>query len=94
MVVRNLSAYRELIMRKTLLPTLAGLLLLAGCAQNYVIVQNDFSRIYVNNKPKFKDGYYYYKDSRGQETWISGGKVREVAPANMVTDPNAGFKSR
>jgi hypothetical protein len=85
--------YRELIMRKTLLPALAGLFLLAGCARNYVIVQNDFTRINVNNKPKYKEGYYYYRDARGQETRISAGHVREVAPANMVSDPNAGFKS-
>ena len=80
-------------MRKTLLPALAGLVLLAGCAQHYVIVRTDFSRIYINNKPKFKDGYYYYKDATGQQTSISSGKVREVSPADMVTDPNAGFRS-
>lgn len=80
------------IMRKTLLPTLAGILLLTGCARNYVIVQNDFSRIYVNNKPKFKDGYYYYKDARGQQQVISSTRVREVSPADMVTNPNAPFK--
>jgi len=80
-------------MRKTLLPALAGLFLLSGCAHGYVIVQNDFSRIYVKNKPKFKDGYYYYKDARGQEAWISSGRVREVGPADMVGDQNAQFKN-
>jgi len=85
--------YPESIMRKTLFPALAGLVLLAGCAQHYVIVRTDFSRIYINNKPKFKDGYYYYKDATGQETSISSGRVREVSPANMVDDPNAKFKS-
>ena len=84
--------YRELIMRKTLLPALAGLFLLAGCARNYVIVQSDFTRINVNNKPKYKEGYYYYRDAHGQETRISAGRVREVAPASMVGDLNSQFK--
>lgn len=79
-------------MKKTLLPALAGLLLLAGCAQHYVIVQTDYSRIYLNNKPQYKDGYYFYKDATGQQTSISSSKVREVSPADMVDDPNAKFK--
>ena len=79
-------------MTKLLLPTLVGLLLLAGCSQNYVIVRTDFTRLYVNNKPKYKDGYYYYKDFDGQPTRIPAGRVREVAPTNMVSDPNAKFK--
>lgn len=79
-------------MTKSLFPILAGLLLLGGCAQHYVIVRSDFSRIYINNKPKFKDGYYYFKYANGQADRISAGRVREVAPADMVSDPNAGFK--
>ena len=79
-------------MIKLLLSTLAGLLLLTGCARNYVIVRSDFSRIYVNNRPKYKDGYYYYKDASGEQTRIPAGRVREVAPASMVSDPNAAFK--
>jgi len=79
-------------MTKLLLPFLAGLLLLAGCAQNYVIVRSDFSRLYVNNKPKYRDGYYYFKDADGQPDRISAGRVREVSPASMVDDPNSRFK--
>jgi hypothetical protein len=79
-------------MTKSLLPLLAGLLLLGGCAQHYVIVRSDFSRLYLNNKPKYKDGYYYFKDADGQPDSISAGRVREVAPANMVDDPTAKFK--
>jgi len=81
-------------MRKTLLPALTGILLLTGCARNYVIVQNDFSRIYVHNKPKFKDGYYYYKDAHGEQQVISSNRVREVSPADMVSNPNAPFKPK
>lgn len=80
-------------MRKLFLPFLAALFFAAGCSQNYVIVRSDFSRLYVNNKPKYKDGYYYYKDANGQPMRISSGRVREVSPANMVSDPNAGFKN-
>jgi uncharacterized lipoprotein YajG len=80
-------------MSKPLLTILAGLLLLAGCAQHYVIVQNDFTQISASTKPKLKDGYYYYKDAQGKDASISSGRVREVAPASMVTDPTAGFKT-
>jgi len=79
-------------MTKPFLLLLAVLLLLSGCSHNYVIVRTDFSKIYVNNKPKYQDGYYYYKDANGQPMRISGGHVREVSPADMVSDPNAGFK--
>lgn len=79
-------------MRKALLALFVSLLFLAGCSQNYVIVRTDFSRLYVNNKPTYKDGYYYYKDANGQPMRISSGRVREVSPANMVSDPNARFK--
>lgn len=79
-------------MTKALLPILAGLLLLAGCSHNYVIVRSDFSRLYVNNKPKYRDGYYYFKDANGQPDRIPAGRVREVSPADMVSDPNAAFK--
>jgi hypothetical protein len=79
-------------MPKPLLLLFAGLLLLSGCARNYVIVRTDFSKLYVNNKPIYKDGYYYYKDAQGQPMRLSAGRVREVSPAHMVSDPNAGFK--
>ena len=80
-------------MSKILLPTLAGLLLLAGCSQNYVIVKNSGEKISAHGRPKYVNGYYYYTDATGQKTRISGGNIREVAPANMVSDPTAGFKS-
>jgi hypothetical protein len=80
-------------MTKLFLPAIAGLLLLAGCAQHYVIVQTDFTRISTDSKPKYKDGYYYFTDARGQQTRISAGKVREVSPASMVDEPNSQFKS-
>ena len=79
-------------MTKLFFPVLAGLLLLSGCAHNYVIVRTDFSRLYLNNKPKYKDGYYYFKDANGQPDRIPAGRVREVGPASMVDDPNAQFK--
>jgi len=79
-------------MAKSFLPLLVALLFVAGCSQNYVIVRSDFSRLYVNNKPKYKDGYYFFKDANGQPDSISAGRVREVAPASMVDDPNSQFK--
>ena len=79
-------------MTKKLLPALAGLLLLAGCAQNYVIVKTSGERITARGKPKLVNGYYRFKDASGQETQLFASRVREIAPANMVSDPTAAFK--
>jgi hypothetical protein len=80
-------------MIKLRLSILVGLLLLlTGCARHYVIVKTNGDRVSVPSRPKYVDGYYYYKDESGQNTRIFASRVREIAPANMVSDPTAGFK--
>jgi hypothetical protein len=81
-------------MTKMLLPLLAGLLLLTGCARNYVISLNSGGSIRTTGKPHRENGFYYYKETPGGETHrIFASRVREIAPASMVSDPNAAFKS-
>ena len=81
-------------MRKTLLPALAGFILLTGCARNYVISLSDGEKIQASTKPKLENGFYHYKDATGQEARpIFASRIREIAPASMVSDPTSGFKS-
>ena len=81
-------------MTKKFLPVLAALLLLSGCARNYIITMSDGRRYMAYSKPKLDEkGFYHYKDASGKEgPPVFSSKVREIAPPNMVTDPNAGFK--
>jgi len=80
-------------MRKTFLPALALLLVLTGCAQNYVIKMSDGTSVQSKTKPKLVNGFYHYTDASGQEGRpIYSGRIREIAPASMVTDETAGFK--
>jgi hypothetical protein len=81
-------------MKKLLVPGLAGLLVLSGCARGYVVTLNDGERIQTFNKPRLERGFYYYKDASGQDAPpVFSGRVREIAPASMASpDPNSAFK--
>jgi hypothetical protein len=81
-------------MTKKLLPTLAALLLLSGCARTYVITMMNGDRYMAYSKPKLdSNGFYHYKDATGKEARpVFASRIREIAPPNMVSDPNAGFK--
>lgn len=73
-------------MKKIVLPLLAGLLVLTGCAHGYVLTLNNGQRISTTGKPRLDNGFYYFKDPSGQQRMIFAGRVREVAPADMVTE--------
>jgi len=81
-------------MTKSLLPILAGFFLLAGCARNYTIVKTSGEHVTAHGKPKYANGYYYYTDATGHKTRVFASRVREIAPANMVSDPAAGFQTK
>ena len=68
------------------LPCALAVLMLCGCAHNYVITLNNGSRINTAGKPKFEKGVYIFKDGRGQKAYVPAGRVREVAPASMVAE--------
>jgi len=80
-------------MTKMLLPALAGLLLLTGCSHLYVVKTTDGSSYMAYSKPKLINGFYHFKDAKGNEARpVLSSQVREIAPPNMVTDETAGFK--
>src|SRR5437762_13976489 len=80
-------------MMKMLLPLLAVLLVLTGCAHGYVLTLDSGNQIRAASKPHLNKGFYYFKDTSGQQRAVFSGRVREVAPASMVTDDKKQFRS-
>lgn len=75
-------------MKRLFPPALAGLLLLSGCARTYVLTLNNGDHIQTHGKPRLDKGFYYYKDTaRRDAAPVFSGRVKEVAPASMVS-PN------
>jgi len=60
------------------------LMALTGCAHRYVMRLNNGAEITTANKPRLIDGSYCFKDARGQEHFVSEGRVREITPASMA----------
>ena len=81
-------------MKLTFSAIAAILIMLTGCASRYVITLSNGSQVVTAGKPKLVNGYYVGKDTRGNPVEVSAGRVREVAPASMVEDEKATFKSR
>jgi hypothetical protein len=74
-------------MTKPLLPLLAGLLLLTGCAHGYVLTLSSGGSIHTGSKPKLVNGFYYFKDASGNPAPpVFAGRVTEIAPASMASD--------
>jgi len=71
-------------MKKAVLPLLAGLIALTGCAHHYVMKLNNGMEITTASKPKLKEGVYQFKDAKGEEHYVPVTRVREVAPASMA----------
>lgn len=78
-------------MNRILLLLLTGLVVLTGCARGYVITMNNGQHITAKHKPKYDRGFYYFKDSSGQPVAIFSGRVKEIAPASMVTQDQSKF---
>lgn len=81
-------------LNKIFLPVIAGLLILTGCAQHYVLTLSDGERIRTGSKPRLERGFYYFKDASGHDARpVFAGRVREVAPASMASpDPTSAFR--
>ena len=60
----------------------------AGCATRYNISLTNGDVITARGRPKYDQtkGGFYYKDGLGNPAFVSGGRVREVAPASMSND--------
>jgi hypothetical protein len=74
-------------MTKPLLPFLAGLLLLTGCAHGYILTLSNGGSIHTGSKPKLVNGFYYFKDASGNPAPpVFAGRVSEIGPASMSSD--------
>ena len=71
---------------------LLGLLLLTGCARNYVITMANGRTVTTASKPKLVKGCYVWKDGLGQTQSLPEGRVREIAPASMAKEKQKQFK--
>lgn len=80
-------------MKPLLLPVLACLLMMSGCARTYVLTLSNGDRIRTVGKPRLDKGFFYFKDASGRENTVFSGRVTEVAPASMASpDANSAFK--
>jgi hypothetical protein len=73
-------------MKRTWLALVLAPLLLAGCAQRYVMTLNNGAHITTRGKPQLKEGAYVFKDIQGQEGKIPAGRVTEISPASMLKE--------
>ena len=75
-------------MKKNALILLLAAFVCAGCATRYNISLTNGDVITARGKPKFDQtkGGFYYKDGQGNPAFVSGGRVREVAPASMSNE--------
>ena len=73
-------------MTRLVFAALLGLVLLAGCAHNYVITLNSGIRVNTTSKPRLEQGLYHFKNAAGQEMVVPKVRVREIAPASMAKD--------
>ncbi len=75
-------------MKKIALVLLLAAFVCTGCATRYNIQLTNGDVITARGKPKYDEakGGFLYKDGQGQPSFISGGRVREVAPASMSKD--------
>ena len=73
---------------------LLATLLLTGCARHYTITLNSGSRISTHGKPRVQNGYYLFKDAKGQPGSVPVGRVQEVSPASMTSSRvSSGFSA-
>ena len=70
------------------------LVALSGCARRYVITLSNGAQIGTKGKPHAKGGYYVYKDPTGAQSYISAGRVSQIAPASMVEQPTSKFTAK
>ena len=73
-------------MNKLVFASLLGLVLLTGCAHNYVVTLSTGMRLSATSKPRLVQGRYYFKNAAGQEVFLPAVRVREIAPASMAKE--------
>jgi hypothetical protein len=73
-------------MKKVGFPLLAAVIVLCGCSHSYVMKMTNNTRIVSASKPKLKNGVYVYKDAKGNEHFISQGRISEIEPLSMADE--------
>jgi hypothetical protein len=65
---------------KSVLLCLAGLLAVsaAGCRSRYDLTLSNSVSVTAYSRPKLVNGYYVFKDSKGQEARVFAGRVRSI----------------
>ena len=86
------GARRDLIMKTILHCGIAALLLLTGCARNYVITLNSGRQITTAGKPRLEGVVYTYRDMSGREGRVSAGSVSQIGPASRSGNQTTGFE--
>jgi hypothetical protein len=71
---------------------LSSLLLLGGCARNYVVTLNNGTQIGSKGKPKREGASYVYTDASGAKRRISAGSVAEISPTSMMGGSSDKFR--
>lgn len=75
-------------MKILVLPLLIGLLALSGCASHYVMKLTNGAEITTVGKPRLKGNTYCFKDAKGQEHFVSRGRVHQIEPASLANEEN------
>lgn len=70
---------------------LSGLLVLSGCARNYVLTLSNGTRVTATSKPRLKNGYYIFTDTQGKQSSVSAGRVTVIEPASMAKSERPNF---
>jgi len=65
--------------------SLLGIVLLTGCARNYVVTLNNGTQVGARSKPELKDGAYYFKDATGRDTSVAAGRVSQIESAGIAS---------
>jgi len=71
---------------------LLGLLVVSGCTHHYVLTLSNGTQVGSHNKPKLKDGVYYFTDALGRSTSVPATRVKEIEPASMAKSPSTTSK--
>jgi hypothetical protein len=79
-------------MKTLLLPLLVSLLVLCGCAHEYVIKLSNGSQVTAASKPKLQGSAYHYKDAYGRDISIPSGRVTEIEPTSSAKEETKTFQ--
>jgi len=79
----NMKPARKLTLHLTLI---LSSVLLPGCARHYVMKLNTGAEVDAFGKPKLRDGAYYYKDARREDSVLPASRVIAVQPASMARE--------